>query len=129
MFFSDGNPKGISWSIKTGEKTVEQFREQAEMYLDKVNLEQAKYIALHVGIFWCIGTFIIKNEDKIIVNLDSSLMYEHLTQNTNNQDEFIETRIGFIRQLIAQRDLKINYQLIKPEDNVASKMLKKRIGT
>lgn len=129
MFFSDGNPKGVSWSIKTGENIVEQFRGQAEMYLDKVNSEQAKYIALHVGIFWGIGTFIIKNEDEVIVNLDSSSMYDHLTQNTDSQDEFIETRTSFIKQLIAQRHLKINYQLIKPEDNIASKMLKKRIGT
>ncbi len=56
-------------------------------------------------------------------------MYEHLTKNISNKDEFVETRIGFIKQLITQRDLKINYHMIKPEDNYASKMLKKRIGT
>ena len=92
MFFSDGNPKGISWSIQTGDKTVEQYRDHADIYLDKVNSEQSKYIALHVGIFWCIGTFIIKNEDEIIVNLDSKSMYDHLTQNSINQDSFIEKR-------------------------------------
>ena len=129
MFFSDGTPKGISWSIKTGEDVVEQHRDQAEMYLDKVNPEQARYIALHVGMFWSVGMFIIKNGDEVIVNLDSKSMYEHLSQNFSNSDEFIETRTGFIKQLIAQRDLKISYRQIKPEENISSKMLKKRIGT
>ena len=129
MFFLDGTPKGISWSIKTGEDTVKQYRNQAEMYSDKVSTEQARYIALHVGIFWSIGTFIIKNGDDVIVNLDSKSMYEHLSQNHSSNDEFIETRTGFIKQLIAQRDLKINYRLIEPKENISSKMLEKRIGT
>jgi len=129
VFFSDGNPKGISWAIQTSEKLVEQFRDQAEMYLDRVTSEQAKYIAFHVGIFWSIGTFIIKNDDEVTISLDSKSMYEHLTKNTVSEDEFIETRTSFIKQLIAQRNLKINYQMIKPEENLASKLLKKRIGT
>jgi hypothetical protein len=129
VFFSDGDPKGISWLIQTGDKTVEQYRDQTGIYMDKVNSEQSKYIALHVGIFWCIGTFIIKNEDEIIVNLDSKSMYEHLTKDTANQDSFIDTRTGFIKQLIVQRKLKINYHQIESKDNLASKLLQKRNGT
>ena len=113
----------------TGDKLVEQYREHAEIYRDKVNSEQSKYIALHVGIFWCIGTFIIKNEDSVIVNLDLKTMYEHLTKNKMSQDSFIGKRTDFIKQLIAQRKLKVSYNMTETEKNLASKVLEKRIGT
>ncbi len=129
MFCFDGNSKGISWTIQTKDSLVEQHRDHADIYRDKVTSEQSCYIALHVGLFWCIGTFIVKKNDEIDVNMDSKSMYEHVTQNNCNQDSFIETRKGFIKQLIEQWSLRINYQLIEPKENFAVKLLQKRNRT
>ena len=115
--------KEISWAIPTGPFIVEQKRKHHENYFDKVTVEQSKYIALHVGIFWSIGTFLIKNEDTVNVMLDSKSMYEHLIGNTETPDLFIEKRTEFIKQLIAQRKLYVRYHLIEPKDNLASKLL------
>jgi len=41
---------------------------------------QSKYIALHVGLFWGIGIFIIKNEDIVKIKLDEKIMYDHLSK-------------------------------------------------
>ena len=124
VFFSDGNTKGISWTVKTGESKIEQKREHAEMYVDRVTNEQSKYIALHVGIFWGIGTFVIKNGDTINVMLDLKSMYECLTNNSKSSDDFIDARMDFINQLIAQRKLDIHYHLIDSKENLASNLLK-----
>ncbi|HXV66228.1 MAG TPA: hypothetical protein VD731_03220 [Nitrosopumilaceae archaeon] len=121
--FSDGNTKRISWVIQSGESVDEQERDHVDRYMDKVTDEQSKYITLHVGIFWGIGRFIIKNEDTVNVMLDSKSMYEHLKGNSDISDIFIENRVWFIKQLIEQRKLKINYHLIDPEENLASKLL------
>ena len=72
------------------------------MYFEKVTDEQSKYIALHVGIFWCIGTFRIKNEDTVNVMLDSKTMFENLANGITINDEFIKNRMSFINQLINQ---------------------------
>lgn len=122
-FFLDGTTKKISWVIQTGGSKVEQTRQQAEIYLNKVNDEQAKYIALHVGIFWGIGTFIIKNEDSVTVKIDSKSMYDHLANNSEISDPFIQTRSEFIKRLIEQRKLDVQYNLIEPTNNPASKLL------
>jgi hypothetical protein len=123
VLYADGNSKRISWVIQSTDSAIEQMREQADLYLDKVNDEQAKYIALHVGIFWGIGRFIIKNEDSVDVMLDSKSMYEHLTNNTEVLDPFILARRDFIKRLIAQRKLNVNYHLIESNKNSASKLL------
>jgi len=118
LFFA-GNKKKIKWVIKTGKSVVVQEREQAEIYLDKVTDEQSKYIALHVGIFWGIGKFIIKKEDLVEVMIDSRLMLEHLSKNQENYDFFIEKRIYYINQLIEQRMLNLQYYKIKSNENLA----------
>lgn len=123
VYFSDGNQKRISWVIQNEKTNVEQYREQAENYSDIVSVEQSKYIALHVGIFWCIGTFIIKNGDTVKIMLDSKTMYDHLSNSNASTDFFIERRAGFIKQLIDQRKLVIKYELIEPEQNIATKVL------
>ena len=125
IFYSDGSPKEISWVLKDGKQTIEEKRDHAEIYLDKITIEQSKYIAYHVGIFWSIGTFRIKNEDAVNVMLDSKPMYEHLEKNISSDDDFIKTRTSFIRQLIKQRKLKINYKLIDSKENLASKLIKR----
>ena len=122
-FFSDGNSKRISWIIQSDDTTDEQDRDHVDQYLDKVTNEQSKYIALHAGIFWCIGRFIIKNEDTVKVMLDSKSMYKHLTEDNENSDEFIEKRTWYYKKLIEQRKLKIKYHLIESIDDLATKLL------
>ncbi len=121
--FFDGNQKRISWLIQSNDSTEEQERDHVDQYLDKVTNEQSKYIALHVGIFWSIGRFIIKNEDIVNVMLDSKTMYKHLTDDIKNSDEFIEKRTWYLKELIAQRKLNINSHLREPKDDLATKLL------
>lgn len=81
------------------------------------------YIAMHVGLFWGIGKFIIENEDSITIKIDDRTMFEQLSRNETSSDEFIKTRTNFITQLMDQRKLKINYELVDSEKNLASKLL------
>jgi hypothetical protein len=122
-FYFDGNKKMISWVIENSKIKFEQTRNQAEYYYDKVSVEQAKYISFHVGIFWGIGRFIIKNGDTVRAMHDQSSMFEHLTKNKKHADPFIESRIGFIKQLLNQRNLDLCHQLIEPKRNQASRLL------
>ena len=100
MLFFDGDAKKIRWVIHTNDSRVEQKREHPDIYFDKISDQQSKYISLHVGLFWGIGTFIIKNQDRVKLVLDDKIMFEYLTSNKKSPDEFIEKRIFFIRQLI-----------------------------
>ena len=122
IIYIEGNTKMISWVIQTGKDKVEQSRLHPEIYLDKVTESQSKYIALHVGLFWGIGTFSIKDNEEMTVRLDDKQMYERLTTNEKKSDEFIEKRIGFIRHLISQRNLKIQYEIISEKENLAKKL-------
>jgi hypothetical protein len=110
VLFFDGDTKNISWVIQTNNSVIEQKRKHADIYLDKVTNQQSKYIGLHVGIFWGIGTFIIKNQDVVKIAMDDKAIFEHLSSNQKSHDEFIEKRTYFIRQLIKQRKLKIQYE-------------------
>ena len=121
--YFDGNEKMISWVIQDGETKFEQTRDHVENYLDKISIEQSKYIALHVGIFWAIGRFIIKNGDAVKIMLDLKSMHECLTGKKQNNDHLIESRINFIKQIIEQRDLQVQFEIIKPSQNIASKLL------
>ena len=102
---------------------MNQKREHVEIYLNKVTNLQSKYIALHVGLFWGIGRYIIHDGDKINVKIDNRIMFDHLSNNEISSDEFINTRTGFILQFIKQRKLNVNYQLINTEENLAEKLI------
>ncbi len=123
LYFCDGNEKMISWVIQDNETKFEQIRDHVEIYLDKISKEQSKYIALHVGIFWAIGRFIIKNGDAVKIMLDLKSMYKHLTGKKQNHDHFIESRTDFIKQIIEQRNLQIQFEIIEPSQNIATKLL------
>jgi hypothetical protein len=123
ILYSDGNAKRICWTIKTDSTKVDQFREHADIFLDKVTDLQSKYIALHVGLFWSIGVFIIKNDDTVKIMLDSDEMITHLSTDITSQDSFAENRKRFINQLAEQRNLKLKYEKIDHEGNISSKML------
>jgi len=123
VLFFDGNTKRISWTIQTNNSIIDQKREHAEIYLDKVSNIQSKYIGLHIGLFWGIGTFIIKNEDVIKIAIDDKTIFDHLSLNQKSDDVFIERRTFFIKQLLKQRKLKITYELIPSEKNLAAKKI------
>jgi hypothetical protein len=122
-FFFDGDSRRIAWMIQTNDSTVEQKREHSDIYLNKVTIQQSKYIAMHVGLFWGIGRFIINNDDSITIKIDNKTMFDHLSNNEESSDEFIKTRTHFITQLIDQRKLKINYELVDSEKNFTSKLI------
>ena len=121
--FCDGNPKRICWSIKTDQNVVDQYRAQAEIYVDRVDNLQATYIALHVAIFWGIGVFIIKNGDTIKIQLESEEMIKHLSSEQVSNNKLIEDKKKFINMLAVQRSLRYQYEKISHEQNISSKML------
>jgi hypothetical protein len=123
IFFFDGNSKGIAWTIQTNNSSIEQKREHVDIYLNKVTILQSKYIAMHVGLFWGIGRFIIKDKDNMILKIDDKSMFNQLSKIENPSDEFIKTKINFITQLISQRKLKINFVFVDKKENLASKLL------
>ena len=124
ILYSDGNLKKISWVIQTNESFISQTRIQTENYKNKITKIQSKYVALHVALFWGIGTFNIKNEDSIKIEVDEKIMYEQLKMKTITQDEFIKNRIGFIQSFIKQRKLKVKFEIINLKNNLAEKLLK-----
>ena len=126
--FFDGNLKEYSWSIKTGKKIINQIREHPPAYLsggklDIKNKEESRFIALHVGIYWGLGVFIIKDFDKIHVMCDSKEMYEILIQQHKTLNQIIDDKIYFINQLIGHRNLKLEYHLIEPTKNISTEHL------
>ncbi len=123
VYFFDGDQKKISWAIENDKSKFEESRIHAEYFYDIVTPEQSRYIALHVGIFWSIGRFIIKNSDTIKIMLDQKSMFERLVEKKQTGDIFIERRIKFIEQLIKQRNLAVEYQLVEPNQNKASCLL------
>ena len=126
--FFDGNLKEYSWSIKTGEEVVNQIREHPPAYLsggklEIENNEESRFVALHVGIYWGLGVFIIKDFDKIHVMCDLKEMYEILIQQCKTENQIIDDKIHFINQLVGHRNLKLEYSLINPTKNIATEHL------
>ena len=125
----DGDFSNISWVIQTGKSTYSQKREHTGIYKNKITTIQSKYVALHVALFWGIGTFVIKNNDEIKIKIDEKIMYEQLKVNSVIQDEFIKNRMQIINSFIKQRKLKVEFQIIDSKNNIAKQLLKKEIKT
>ena len=126
--FFDGTTEKYTWSIKTGNSVVDQTRVHPPAYLsggklDVSNAEESKFIALHVGIYWGLGVFIIKDYDEVNVMCDSNEMYEILIKKIITNNQLINDKIYFINQLTNHRNLKIKYQFIESEKNLAAKNL------
>lgn len=121
IFYFDGNTEEISWTIQTNNSIVDENRKHVEIYKNKITDIQSKYVALHVGLFWGIGVFIIKNEDDITIKFDEKEMYDHFMLNLKKEDEFIQKRMQFINQLTKQRKLKIKYEKIEINENRSRK--------
>ena len=127
VFYSDGNADRISWIIQTYDSIIEQNRKHVDIYKNKISKLQSKYVALHIGLFWGIGVFKIKNEDRVKIKLDEKIMFEQLNEDLKTRDEFIANRIKFIEQLTMQRRLKIQFEMIEQKDNMANKILKTKV--
>ena len=123
ILYLDGNLTNISWIIQSNELSVSQNRKHAENYNNKITKIQSKYVALHVALFWGIGTFKIKNKDSIKIKLDEKIMYQQLKTEITTQDEFIKNKIKFITNFIKQRNLKVEFEIINLENNLATKEL------
>jgi len=126
--FFDGNLKEYSWSIKTGKEIINQIRKHPAAYLsggklDIKNKEESRFVALHVGIYWGLGVFIIKDFDKIHVMCDSKEMYEILIQQHKTMNQISNDKIHFINQLVDHRNLKLEYRLIEPTKNISTEYL------
>ena len=126
--FFDGNLKEYSWSIKTGKEIINQIREHPPAYLsggklEIKNKEESRFVALHVGIYWGLGVFIIKDFDKIDVMCDSKEMYKILIKQYKTLNQIIDDKIYFINQLIGHRNLKLEYHLIEPTKNISTEHL------
>ena len=126
--FFDGNLKEYSWAIKTEKEIVNQIREHPPAYLsggklDIKNKKESRFVALHVGIYWGLGVFIIKDFDKIHVMCDSKEMYGILIQQNKTLIQIIGDKIHFINQLVGHRNLKLEYHLIEPTKNIATEHL------
>ena len=124
ILYFDGDLKKISWVILTGGQELAQSRVHVEKYKDKITKNQSKYVALHIALFWGIGTFKIKNEDDVKIKLDEEGMFDQLNSKTKINDEFIENKIKFIQSFIKQRKLRVGFEKITPEDNLSNKFLK-----
>ena len=88
--FIDGTVKEYSWSIKTGNEVINQDREHPPAYLSGGKLEiknnlESKFIAIHVGIYWGLGVFIIKDYDAVNIMCDSKEIYEILLNNKTDK--------------------------------------------
>ena len=123
MYF-DGNLKKISWVIHTETEKFAQNRNHVEKYKDKITKIQSKYVALHIALFWGIGTFKIKNEDYVNIKLDDEVMYNQLNSKIKIKDEFIEDKIKFIQSFIKQRKLRISFEKIDSQNNLSNEFLK-----
>ena len=123
ILYLHGDLTNISWVIQTNELSVSQNRKHTENYNNKITKIQSKYVALHVALFWGIGTFKIKNKDSIKIKLDEKIMYQQLKTEITTQDEFIKNKIKFITSFIKQRKLKVKFEMINLENNLATKEL------
>jgi len=122
--YFDGNLKKISWVIDTESEKFAQNRNHVEKYKDKITKIQSKYVALHIALFWGIGTFKIKNEDYVNIKLDDEVMYNQLNSKIKIKDEFIEDKIKFIQSFIKQRKLRISFEKIDSQNNLSNEFLK-----
>ena len=124
--FFDGSIEQYTWSIKTESKIVNQIRKHPPAYisggkLDVKNNEESKFIALHVGIYWGLGVFIIRDLDAVDVMCDSKEMHDILVSKCQTDNQIINDKIYFINQLATQRNLELNYHVIGLVENIAAR--------
>jgi len=78
---------------------------------------------LHIGIYWGLGVYIIKDNDQVNVMCDSKIMYEVFTQGKKSDNQIINDKICFINQLTELRKLKMSFRLIDTKENLSTRHL------
>lgn len=124
--YSDGDARRISWAIQTPTRLHKQWRDQAKIYRNQVSQIQARCIALHVGLFWGIGVFAIKDCDRVCLAIDNDQMISAVREGSDD-DTFVNKRMNFLNMLIRQRKLAVTVQRIRPSDNLATPLLNGRL--
>lgn len=122
--YSDGDPRTIAWGICTPDKTLLQWRAHAGIYRDSISAMQSRFVALHVGLFWGIGVFAIRNGGAVRFMIDDDTMRAHL-ESRHTGDGFIDGRMHSIDLLINQRGLDVSVYGIEPSQNLATPLLKR----
>ena len=122
--YSDGDPRTIAWCIRTPDKTLLQWRAQAGMYRDSISTLQSRFVALHVGLFWGIGVFAIRNGGTVRFMIHDDAMLARL-KSRHTGDEFMDGRMRSMDILISQRDLDVSVYGIEPSQNLATPLLKR----
>lgn len=122
--YSDGDPYTIAWGIQTPDKTMLQWRAQAGMYRDAISAMQSRFVALHVGLFWGIGVFAIRNGEAVRFMIDDDTMLAHL-ESHHTGDGFMDGRMRSMDLLINQRGLDVSVYDIEPSQNLATPLLKR----
>lgn len=120
--YSDGDPYNIAWGIRTKQDIMLERRRQAGIYHGAISAMQARFVALHVGLFWGIGVFAIRDGDRIQFMIDDHTMMDCLERH-HSADKFINGRIHHIHHLISQRELIVSTRYIEHHKNVASHIL------
>ena len=122
--YSDGDPRTIAWGIRTPDKTLLQWRAQAGIYRDSISTMQSRFVALHVGLFWGIGVFAIRNGGAVRFMIDDDTMLAHL-KSRHTGDALIDGRMRSMDLLISQRNLDVSVYGIEPSQNLATPLLKR----
>jgi len=127
--FIDGTVTKFSWYMKSEQRISEETRNHPPAYysggkLNVKNEDESKFIALHVGIYWGLGVYIIKNNDMVNAMCDSKLMYDVFCNEKKIDNQIINDKIFFINQLTNQRGLELNFHFIKQNENMASKLIR-----
>ena len=74
---------------------MDQSSEHVKIYKNKISNLQSKYVTLHIGLFWEIGVFKIKNEDIVKIKLDEKIMLDQLNTDLKIEDEFTLSNNSF----------------------------------
>ncbi len=103
-----GNGSFIAWAHKNnGVQTAVESRVHVSMY-EGVSVEDSMYVASHVGLFWCIGTFRIRDGECVNIALSKN-MAPSLFSNEISKSKLALEKTYFIEQLCKKRNIKISY--------------------
>ncbi len=118
-----GNGHFIAWAHSSidGIRTALESRPHVSIY-EGISDEESTYVAAHVGLFWCIGTFRIKNGQSVHI-VASKLKAPSMFTGKIPQSKLVAEKIHFIKELCNRRNIQISYiqdDNINPaEDEVA----------
>ena len=115
--------------IQTDNRMRKESREHPPPYISGYKLtikndDESKFVALHAGIYWSLGVYIIKDGDTVNVMCDSKKMYELLRTRQKTSNEIFNDKIHFINDLLERRKLIVNYHLIDSVKNIASSLIR-----